>query len=302
MIEVKACCLCENHPGNDVFIQAKDYLVSHRIFSVVRCPQCGLVLTNPRPADDKLPAYYQSHDYLSHSGQASTLTEKIYQAVKRLMLRKKVYFLKKWLREGDHILDVGTGTGDFPLQMKKAGIHAIGVEPNEAAAALARAKGLEVYADLSSVHAEGRKSFAMITLWHVLEHMADPNEQIGLIRNLLRHDGMLVVAVPMIDSYDAAYYKQYWAAYDLPRHLVHFSSTTLVQLLNKHGFQLIEKRSLPFDAYYISLLSESHMNVLVKPLAWLRAIYTGLMSNIRYWSGRRPASSQVFVFGPKFAP
>lgn len=294
--------MCKNEPGNEVFLQARDYLVSGQLFSMCRCPHCGLVITNPRPDADELSSFYQSNDYLSHATKASTCTELIYMAVKHLMLSRKVRFLKQWVQRGDRMLDIGTGTGDFPQRMKRAGLQALAIEPEEKAAEVARKKGVEVYADLQAMGPENMKSFAMITMWHVLEHMPDPNKHLNKIRGLLLEDGLLVVAVPMINSYDASFYRQYWAAYDLPRHLLHFSSETLVKLVENHGFKLIKKRSLPFDAFYISLLSETHMKVLPKPVAWLRAIYAGLVSTMAYWSGRRPASSQVFVFGPKFAP
>lgn len=300
MAVVKQCFLCENDPGHQVFLQARDYLVSGKLFSMCQCQHCGLVFTNPRPDHDDLPAYYQSKDYISHASQATTFTESIYMVVKRLMLGRKVRFLKAWLQAGDHLLDIGTGTGEFPVRMKQAGFQAMAIEPEEKAAEMARKKGVEVFPDLKAISPERKNAFAMITMWHVLEHMPDPGEQLNRLKELLRDNGLLVVAVPMIDSHDAAYYKQYWAAFDLPRHLLHFSSSTLVTLLDKHGFQLIKKRSLPFDAFYISLLSEAHKKTLPRPLAWIRAMYTGLVSNIRYWSARRSASSQVFVFGPKF--
>jgi ubiquinone/menaquinone biosynthesis C-methylase UbiE len=268
------------------FISCKDYLVSGEEFDLFWSTEYEILETKPVPRN--LPFYYSSDNYISHTDSKSDFTEKLYQRVKTFMLSKKLGWIKKYKTSGK-LLDVGAGTGDFLIEAKKHAFDIYGVEPNETARGVALHK--DVVLEKSFEELKDLK-FDVISMWHVLEHVADQEKEITSLYNLLEEDGVLVVAVPNFRSYDADYYKEYWAAYDVPRHLYHFSQNGIAEIFSKFNFELVEKRPLIFDSYYVSLLSEKH-----KAASWkyLKAFYRGWMSNFKARSSSE-YSSLVYFF------
>lgn len=156
------------------------------------------------------------------------------------------------------VLDVGCGTGEFLVEMRRRGWQGWGIEKEEAAAQIAREAGCPVLmGDLLDVDLEGR-TFDLITLWHSLEHLPDPKGVLAELSRHLKSSGRLVIALPNPDSLDARFYRSRWAAWDAPRHLYHFRPTDLQQLLSQASgdFKLIKMISLPLDPFYHALLSE----------------------------------------------
>ena len=249
-------------------------------------------ITNPRPAEEALGAYYKTENYLSHSDRNVTLFDKMYHFIKKYNLNLKRDLVEKFHTNG-RIIDIGCGTGAFLGQFDKSRWERLGFEPDSEARAIAKnshgieADDLSVLDNLKDTKAE------VITLWHVLEHVSTINDRLAKIKSLLKDDGILVIAVPMSNSYDADYYGKYWAAYDVPRHLYHFTKETLEQLLSKHGFKLVKKYPMRFDAFYISLLSEKYKE---KSFPLLRAVVKGITSNLAAKTEKGTYSSMIFVF------
>jgi len=247
----------------------KDHLVSGEEFQILEFEK-GILKTDPVPAD--LGKYYESEDYISHSDSKNSLQDKVYQIVKSHMLSKKAKWVRRYFKQGD-ILDFGAGTGEFLNTMRKYLWNVEGVEPNKNARDLAILKRLDLKADLSKLRF---KKFDVISLWHVLEHLPDLEIKIAEFYELLQEDGILIIAVPNYRSYDAEFYKEDWAAWDVPRHLWHFSREGLAEKFSVHNFELVEERPLKFDSYYVSLLSENNKNSTANPF---NAIYRGFISN-----------------------
>ena len=134
------------------------------------------------------------------------------------MLKKKLGLLNLQNTSEKSVLDIGAGTGDFLALAKQKKWKISGVEPNLKARNLAKEKGVILHDSLEDVE----NQFGIITLWHVLEHLPNLESQIKTIKSLLHQDGSLIIAVPNFKSFDASYYKEFWAAYDVPRHLWHF--------------------------------------------------------------------------------
>ncbi|NWJ52723.1 MAG: class I SAM-dependent methyltransferase [Bacteroidetes bacterium] len=291
MEELKKCIICDNQELTTVF-SLKDYFFTQEEFTIQQCKKCGFRFTNPRPEEKDLGPYYKTENYLSHSNRNKTLFDKAYHAVKNYNLRKKRKLVEKHVSEGT-IIDIGTGTGAFLAQFNETKWKRLGLEPDETARKIAKTTfGLELQ-DTSMLANKEIKDVTVITLWHVLEHVSKLNEQLALIHEKLASNGILVIAVPMSNSYDAKHYEKYWAAYDVPRHLYHFSQDTLQLLLKKHGFSLIEKYPMKFDSFYISLLSEQHKK---NSLAHVKAVVNGLFSNIMASNKKGTYSSMIFVF------
>lgn len=252
-------------------MECRDFLVSGEKFKLVPEEEYDILKTVPVP--ENLDFYYESKNYISHTDSSKGFTAKIYQLVKIYMLAKKLSWIENFKTSGS-ILDIGAGTGEFLNYCKKKGWKVDGVEPNSSARKLALEKGVKIHEKLAELSAA---SFDVISMWHVLEHLPDLESEIRNINSLLKEDGILLIAVPNFKSYDAQYYKEFWAAYDLPRHLWHFSQNGLISLMKNLGWKLEEIHPLKFDAFYVSLLSEKN-----KPDgSFLNALYRGVISNFK---------------------
>lgn len=263
-----------NFSKDEKFLEVKDYTVSQEVFSLYYNRTYDLLQTNPMPAEEILGRYYQSENYISHTDGKRNLFERLYQSVKRIALRKKVDLLFKQNIVAGSLLDIGCGTGDFLVEAKKRGWNVTGFEPSEKASGFASKKGIEIIPQLSALP---NHSFDVITLWHVLEHVPNLDEQISELHRLLKADGKLIVAVPNYKSYDAIYYKEYWAAFDVPRHLWHFSQKSIATIFANFNFQVDELQPMLFDSFYVSLLSEEYKT---GKKNWIKAFFIGLRSNV----------------------
>ena len=289
---VEECPLCSGDRFKNYHI-CKDYLVSSESFAITECLSCGLLITNPRPGKDAIAKYYNSEQYLSHN-RSNTLLGKLYGLAQIYTLRNKYKIVNRLQVNHKKILDYGCGTGGFLSYMYKKGWQTLGVEPATQARAQAEHEGLAVYDTIEAAGAKETKS-DVITLWHVLEHVHDLNETIKKLRKLLVKDGYLLIAVPNINSWDAAHYHEHWAAFDVPRHLYHFEDQTLLDLLKKHKLSYVKKYPMYLDSFYVSMLSETNKtgksNI-------LKSVINGCKSNI---SGFKTGqySSMIYLFQKK---
>ena len=235
----------------------EDRTVSRESFAIVQCASCGFQFTNPRPGAAEIGRYYESDEYVSHNSGAGGLINQAYRVARFFTMRRKVGQLNKLAPRRGKLLDYGCGTGHFLAAAKAAGWQVAGLEPNARARQEAsRRLGQPVGQESLASFAPG--TFDAVTLWHVLEHVHLLNETLAQLTALLKPDGVLLVAVPNVESLDAQHYRELWAAYDVPRHLYHFAPKTMAQLLKKHKLTLRQTLPMPLDAYYVSLLSEKH--------------------------------------------
>jgi len=256
-----------------LFLKTKDFAISQEAFELHHDASKDMLVTKPVPKD--LTIYYDSEAYISHTDSSQGLVDKLYQWVKRFSLKRKLRLVESLSKKEKKLLDVGAGTADFLLTLKNEGWQVDGVEPNQKARARATAKGCILQKSLTGI--DGQK-FEIITLWHVLEHLPDLKNQISQLSALLQNDGTLVVAVPNFKSHDAIYYGAYWAAYDVPRHIWHFSKNAIKMIFDEHDFEVISTKPMLFDAFYVSLLSEKYKT---GKQNLVKAFYVGLKSNIK---------------------
>ena len=269
----------------------KDEFLSKEDFHICECLNCGLLYTMPRPSKDKIGEYYKSEEYYSHQENKKGFIPKVYEAVKKINLKHKYKLASNGLKVGK-VLDIGCGVGDFLHTAEMHGWECTGVEPSEDAKAIAqkRMNGKIISSeDLENIP-EGY--FDLITMWHVLEHVDDLRWQVEQLRRLVKPKGRVVIALPNYKSYDGQYYKELWAAYDVPRHLNHFNKTTLTKIFKASGLELVKMDKLRWDAYYISYMSEQYK---LHSLPLVRGAYRGWISNCK---ARRSGewSSLVYVF------
>ncbi len=255
------------------YLKTKDFSVSQEEFELFHDVDLDMLVTRPHP--ENLESYYQSENYISHTDASISIVDKIYQAVKKLSIRRKIALINRYTTASKTLLDVGAGTGDFLLAAKNKNWKVEGVEPNFDARMRAQEKGVDL---LESIEALPGKKYNIISLWHVLEHLPDLENQILKLAWHLEEEGALIIAVPNFKSYDANYYKEHWAAYDVPRHLWHFSKTAIEKLFSKHGLKLVQTKPMIFDAFYVALLSEKYKS---GKQGFIKALLIGLWSNIK---------------------
>lgn len=271
------------------YIKLQDYSVSKEEFTLISIPDLDILRTEPIPSIDRIGDYYISPSYISHQDRRHSIFEKIYQLIKKYTLSNKIKFIQKTCPSKGIMLDIGCGTGEFLVCANENGWSTIGFEPSLSAASLARNKGLKLMSSLEDVESH---SVDVITMWHVLEHVIDLEEQISELKRMLKPSGILIIAVPNFKSFDAEYYKNYWAAFDVPRHIWHFSQKGIYKIFSQRGFKLIKTLPMLFDSFYVSLLSEQYKS---GSKNWVKAFYIGLMSNLK---AKRSSeySSLIYVF------
>lgn len=255
------------------FLVVTDYSVSKETFALLYNKEYDLLKTHPFPELEILPKYYESEDYISHTDGKRTLFEKLYHFVKRRAIKKKVNLINSYHKQKGLLLDVGCGTGDFLVEAQKQGWNTTGFEPSQTAKKLANSKNVATIDDLDKLTPH---SFDVITLWHVLEHVPDLEAYIKKLKKLLKKEGTLLVAVPNYKSYDAIYYKRHWAAFDVPRHLWHFSKKSIKRLFSDVDMNLDCVLPMWFDSFYVSMLSEKHKKGKIN---FFNAILIGFYSN-----------------------
>lgn len=294
MESVTYCPVCGSDKLSHI-LKTIDYTVSHEEFSLSECEQCSVRFTVNAPSTLNIGKYYQSEQYISHTNSKRGLFNKIYQLVRNYSLvSKRSLVCKHANKKSGIVLDYGCGTGSFLNEMKSNGWTIKGIEPDSGAAQKAQMlTGTEI-GDPSSLDSLENNSVDVITLWHVLEHVHELHPTIKMLKQKVRTDGVVFVAVPNYQSFDATYYDRFWAAYDVPRHLYHFSKKSMATLMEANGLKIVRILPMWFDSFYVSLLSERYKK---NPLGPIVALLIGIISNVMaLFKGN--SSSLIYVIKP----
>lgn len=239
-------------------MECKDHTVSGELFTICKCKNCNGAFTQDAPGEHTIGNYYKAEAYVSHTNSKRGFVNKLYQMARGYTLPQKRRIVEEGISGDKRLLDLGAGTGHFAHEMQTAGWTVTGLEPDAGSRQLAvelhNLQLLPAY-ELNNLEPE---SFDAITLWHVLEHIHRLHETLDQLRLLLKPKGRLFIAVPNLNSLDAALYGRHWAAFDVPRHLYHFSPDAMQRLLHLHDLKLDKTRPQHLDAWYISLLSSRY--------------------------------------------
>ncbi|WP_029904239.1 class I SAM-dependent methyltransferase [Prevotella sp. 10(H)] len=279
------------------FLSCKDYLATEEVFDIELCNSCGFAITQDFPSEDEIGRYYDAPEYVSHSDTQKGIINILYHWARRLALKSKSKIVMRYAsKKTGKLLDIGSGTGYFLNRMKSLKWIVTGIEKSEAACKYAKSKF-----DIDCQHSEylydiSEKTKDVITMWHVLEHLEHLNRVMEHLGKILKDDGIAVIALPNKDSFDAAHYKQYWAAYDVPRHLWHFSPADFEHLARRHHFELIDIRPMYLDAFYISMLSEKHKGTFLGSLVGL---CKGGWFFLRTLGNKKRSSSLIYILKKK---
>jgi 2-polyprenyl-3-methyl-5-hydroxy-6-metoxy-1,4-benzoquinol methylase len=278
-----------------VTLVVQDYTVSNQPFEIYHCSNCSFRFTQDVPDINSIAPFYKSENYISHTNTSKGIVNRLYQTVRKQTLKQKRKLIEKvtGLTKGS-LLDVGAGTGAFAGAMKEAGWQVTGLEPDADARAVGKKEYGIALSPINEFYELPAASFDAITMWHVLEHVHDLNGYIIKLKSLLKEKGRLFIAVPNYTSKDAAIYKEHWAAYDVPRHLYHFSPQSMQVLMEKHGLKILAHKPMWFDSFYVSMLSSKYKTGKTKLLG---SFFTGLRSNVKAMSDVRQCSSVIYVIG-----
>lgn len=289
MEELFKCPVCESN-SLSIALSAKDYFFTQETFQIMKCNSCEFLFTNPRPNSAELNRYYQTDEYLSHATTKKTVLSVIYSILRNVSIKRKYSLISKIKFKGK-ILDIGCGTGEVLNYFNRKGWETLGIEPAENPRNFAVTNyGLSVF-DESQLNNLQTASFDITTMWHVLEHVSDLNERISQVKRILKNDGTLIIAVPNSKSWDAGHYKNFWAAWDLPRHLYHFSTISMTNLMNKHSLSIEKIHPMKFDSYYVSMLSEKYQSGKTN---YIKSVLNGFRSNISAKNHSEDYSSLIF--------
>ena len=269
-------------------MRINDYFLTQEEFALKETEIKGVLETAPKPIFSEISRYYNSDKYLSHKSNNSVFS-KIYSFVRKINLQSKTKLITKYLGVQNNILDYGSGGGHFLSALEKKGYNAFGFEP------LFHTPTKNVFNNTESLKGVGENFFSVITMWHSLEHVKSYNKTLALLQKLLKPGGVLIIACPNHLSYDSLHYGRYWAGYDVPRHLWHFSKKGLITVLGIANFSLIKTKPVFFDAYYVSMLSEKYKK---SKLWFFKGFFFGLLSNAYSLVSKNP-SSNVFIFKNK---
>jgi SAM-dependent methyltransferase len=290
------CPVC-GYPASGTEMICTDYYVTGEQFPLLKCTTCGFRITGSAPDADAIGRYYQSEEYVSHSNTRAGFTNRVYHLVRTFMLERKRKLVEKssGLPSGS-MLDIGAGTGYFLQFMLKKGWKINGTEKSDDARKFAAEKwGIQLLQE-DGLWSLPESSIDVITLWHVMEHLHDLEKYWGKLSGLIKPSGCLIIALPNPDSADASHYGEHWAAWDVPRHLWHFSPQNIEQIAGKYGFILQSTYRMPFDAFYVSILSEKYRKSAIP-------VIKGLGMGILFWLAsifkKHKSSSLIYVFSMK---
>ena len=280
------------------YLKVRDHSVSGEEFELIYNQEFDFLQTHPQPSESKLGDYYESEDYISHTDAKRNPFEIVYHFVKGIALKRKLKLINcffdatssRSVSREKKLLDVGCGTGDFLKVAKDNNWTVSGIEPNQEARTIANKKTVDSVFDIQQLLKFESNSFDVITLWHVLEHLPKLESHIEIFESLLKPNGRLVIAVPNYNSYDAKHYKNFWAAFDVPRHLWHFSQTSIARVAKTKNMEVVRTAPMIFDAYYVSLLSEKYKN---GSMNLFKAFWVGWKSN---WKAKRSTEYSSIIY------
>lgn len=289
--EIEKCPVCSGNKFSNK-ITCADHMLSNEKFILTECANCSFLFTNPRPTSKDIGTYYKSDEYISHSNKSTNLINTIYKIARHFTMAKKVSLINS-IANQKTILDYGCGTGDFLYTSQKKGWKITGFEPDK----IAREKAIDLTKTsvLSSIEELKQiQEVSLITLWHVLEHITELNSTFDILKSKLSPNGKFLIAVPNYKSYDARLYKDFWAAYDVPRHLYHFSQDTMKLFLNKHGLKIYNTIPMKLDSFYVSLLSEKYK---YGKSNYIKSFINGYKSNVYAQKNQNNYSSIIYIAG-----
>jgi len=245
------CPLCSNSStlpalsGRDVL-----FATSSREFNLNACPVCRCMFLNPLPADDEIAGFYPEQYWWS--GSSPSLLKRLESVYRRIALHDHISFIKRAalrlnVASPPRLLDVGCGSATLLGLLKRRGFDVVGVDTSHEASRVAAAEHAVRVVTGTLHQAEFDTSeFDIVTLFHVMEHVTNPRDLLGEVRRVLKPDGVVILQVPNIDSWQFRWFGAKWYGLDIPRHVIDYSRGAMVWLLEASGFRIDRIRHFNF--------------------------------------------------------
>lgn len=250
--EYVKCNLCDSD-NSSILFKGKDMVHKKKgLFTVVKCLNCGLIYTNPRPNENIISKYYPDEYWDIYDNEDEGIDIRLKKLVHKF-INKISYKMTISPQLGGKILDIGCGDGKRLLELRKDGWDTYGVEISDLAAEYVRERyGLNVITGKVEDARFKNEIFDVIILDNVLEHLSDPKTSLIEISRILKNDGTLAIIIPNVNSFEAKQFRKYWTGWELPRHLYHFTPMSIRDLLAKTGFEVLK---IDFDTNPNNILS-----------------------------------------------
>lgn len=291
-IHSNTCPVC-NSADLIPFLTCKDYLATQEVFDIKRCKICNFAFTQDFPSEDVIGRYYDAPEYVSHSDTHKGIINMLYHLARKIALNSKANIVSEYAAvKNGLLLDIGSGTGYFLNKMKRRKWIVTGIEKSDGARVYAKHKFDINCQESEYLYKIMCKTKDVVTMWHVLEHLEHLNEVMQHLQKILKDDGTVIIALPNKDSLDASHYQKYWAAYDVPRHLWHFSPADFTRLANKHQFDVVATKPMYLDAFYISMLSEKNKGTF---MASIVGLMKGGLFYLKSLGNKEKCSSLIYI-------
>lgn len=292
------CKLCGSTKHKLIY-EAEDHFTQEQ-FSLIRCTNCSLIFTNPRPSQKELKRYYPPSYYGDLGKRFHPVIENVVDLFRKRLGNK----IDSYFPNRGRILEVGSGRGTLLYEMAEKGWTAMGTEYSEnLAEEVKNAIGVRVYPtpELKDCGFPDNY-FDVVLCYHVLEHLPDPIDTLGEIHRIIQPNGLLVAAVPNIGGFTARLTNNRWFGIDVPRHLFHFTPKTLDRALTQNGFEIISRSTLSIEQDIFGF-SQSILNYLGFPnnifYDLIRSPSGRMRHNFQYnWRILKPLQkSTLFIIG-----
>ena len=292
MENINTCIVCGSLKSLKLY-DCIDKVSSNEKFNIVYCQECSFQYTQNRPTLLEAGKYYLSDKYVSHTDNKKSFIISLYRTIRNLNLKWKLKIINKLNgNKNGYILDYGCGLGNFLSYCKENGWLTNGMDISEEARREVKKRyDINVYENKELFNTNKNK-YDIITLWHVLEHVYNIDETIEGLKNSIKEEGYILIALPNNNSYDALKYKENWDAYDVPRHIWHFNKKSVEKLFLKHGLILIDTKPMVFDSYYVSIRSEMHKG---NKFHFIYGMFWGFISHLKAIYSKE-YSSQLYIF------
>lgn len=284
------CIICNTESIKNIYT-CTDYVASKAEFYICQCNNCGFKFTNPRPAENETGRYYDTKNYASHFDSDKNLVAFLYRLFRIINSKIKLSVLGKYANKKGILLDYGCGLGFFLNYAKKNGWKTEGTDISQTASQTVLTRYNIKTFPIEKI-SQKKENYSCITLWHVYEHVYNPQQLAQYFFNALQEKGILILGLPNHKSFDAKYYKKFWDGYDVPRHIWHFSQENIIELMRNNGFNHIATTGMPFDSFYISIRSEKNKN---SHFAFITGLIIGFISLVKAIFNKE-YSSNIYVF------
>jgi 2-polyprenyl-3-methyl-5-hydroxy-6-metoxy-1,4-benzoquinol methylase len=223
-------------------------------FEILRCPDCGLGRTWPPESAERIAAWYPEKYY----GKGNVRFNPLFESLVRWFRRRRARVLHNRVPRGP-VLDVGCGRGLMLNYLRELGYEPHGVEFSETAARHARQiLKIPVTTEDFVMAPHERERYNAVVFWHSLEHFSNPVAAVARAYEALKPGGLLIVAVPNYDSWQARFFGRHWFHLDVPRHYYHFGTRSLETVLSRHRFRVIQLDHFSFEQNPYGILQSAY--------------------------------------------